>query len=307
MIYEKMKGTVLFDEPMSRHTTMLVGGPADVWIEPAGLEDCELAQEIASANELSIMTVGRGSNLLVRDGGIRGIVLHVGAAFQEIKFVNRPHSGGEGEGTGHIIDVGAGVLVRQLLSWAAEQGLSGVEALEGIPGTVGGAVAMNAGTPHGSIGDSVVLVTLLEKGRVVERTAEKLEFSYRKAKITRATTVLSVRLRLIPKDPAEIRAKLQELRTYRQSRQPLQMPSMGSIFKNPDGINTAGKLIEESGLKGVRVGKAQVSPMHANWIVNLGGATAKDVEVLIKLVRDTVKEKTGFVLEPEIKIIGEMK
>lgn len=196
-------------------------------------------------------------------------------------------------------------MVKQLLSWAADQGLSGLEGLEGVPGTVGGAVAMNAGTPHGSIGDAVVSVMLLEKGRVIERAAKTLEFSYRKAKLPRATTVLSVRLKLAPKDPTAIRAKLQELRAYRQSRQPLQQPSMGSIFKNPDKTNTAGKLIEEAGLKEVRVGKAQVSGMHANWIVNLGGATAKDVEILIKLIRDTVKEKTGFVLEPEVKIVGE--
>lgn len=196
-------------------------------------------------------------------------------------------------------------MVKQLLNWAADQGLSGIEGLEGIPGTVGGAIAMNAGTPHGSIGDVVVSVTLLEKGRVIERAAEKLEFAYRKTKITRATTVLSARLKLIPANAVKVREKLQELRAYRQSKQPLQMPSMGSVFKNPDPVNTAGKVIEEAGLKGVRVGKAQVSPQHANWIVNLGGATAKDVEVLIKLIRDTVKEKTGFVLEPEVKVIGE--
>jgi UDP-N-acetylmuramate dehydrogenase len=296
----KIQGAVFFDEPMSRHTTLQTGGAVDVWIEPAGLEDCKVAQEIATAHELSIMMVGRGSNLLVRDGGIRGIVLHIGAAFQEIAVR-------ESSDSTYIIDAGAGVMIKQLLSWVADQGLSGIEGLEGVPGTVGGAVAMNAGTPHGSIGDAVVSVTLLEKGRVIERAAEKMEFSYRKAKLARATTVLSVRLKLTHKDPAEIKAKLQELRAYRQSKQPLQLPSVGSVFKNPDKTNTAGKLIEESGLKGVRVGRAQVSPQHANWIVNLGGATAKDVEVLIKLIRDTVKEKTGFVLEPEVKIIGEVQ
>lgn len=306
----KIKGDILFDEPMSRHTTMQVGGGADVWIEPSGVEDCKAAQEIAAAHDLALMTVGRGSNLLVRDGGIRGIVLHIGAAFQEIVLVPSPLRGeGQGEGDsegGHVITVGAGVMVKQLLTWAADQGLSGVEGLEGVPGTVGGAVVMNAGTPHGCIGDAVISVTLMEKGRVIERSAEKMEFTYRKAKIARAATVLSVRLRLTPKDPADIRAKLQELRSDRQSRQPLQQPSMGSVFKNPDAVNTAGKLIEESGLKGVRVGKAQVSTMHANWIVNQGRATAKDVEVLIKLIRDTVKEKTGYILEPEVRIIGEV-
>lgn len=295
---EKIKGAVLFNEPMSRHTTMQVGGVVDAWVEPADLDDCKAAQEIANAHDLPIMTVGRGSNLLVRDGGIRGIVLHVGAAFQEIAVTEQSESA-------TIINVGAGVMVKQLLNWAADQGLSGVEGLEGVPGTVGGAVAMNAGTPHGSIGDAVLSVTVLEKGKVIDRAAKTLEFSYRKAKLARATTVLSVRLQLTPKDPTEIRAKLQELRADRQSKQPLQLPSVGSVFKNPDKINTAGKLIEESGLKGVRVGKAQVSPMHANWIVNLGDATAKDVEILIKLIRDTVKEKTGYVLEPEVKIIGD--
>jgi UDP-N-acetylmuramate dehydrogenase len=305
----KIQGAVFFDEPMSRHTTIQTGGAADAWIEPAGLEDCKVAQEIATTHDLSIMTVGRGSNLLVRDGGIRGIVLHVGAAFQEIKMLPSPLRG-EGQGGGdtegaYMIDTGAGVMIKQLLSWVADQGLSGIEGLEGVPGTVGGAVAMNAGTPHGAIGDAVVSVTLLEKGRVIERAAEKMEFSYRKAKLARASTVLSVRLKLTRKDPAEIKAKLQELRSDRQSKQPLQTPSMGSVFKNPDKTNTAGKLIEESGLKGVRVGRAQVSIQHANWIVNLGGATAKDIEVLIKLIRDTVKETTGFVLEPEVKVIGE--
>lgn len=294
----KIKGEVLLNELMSKHTTIQVGGPVDFWIEPSGLDDCKVAQEIAQAHELSMMTVGRGSNLLVRDGGIRGIVLHVGNAFQEIMIQEQSNAT-------RIIGVGAGVMVKQLLNWVADQGLSGIEGLEGVPGTVGGAVAMNAGTPHGSIGDAVVSVTLLEKGKIITRAAEKLEFAYRKAKIAKATTVLSVQLRLTPKDATEIRAKLQELRAYRQAKQPLQQPSMGSVFKNPDNVNTAGKLIEEAGLKGVRVGKAQVSPQHANWIVNLGGATAKDVEVLVKLVRDTVKEKTGHVLEPEVKIIGE--
>lgn len=294
----KIQGAVFFHEPMSRHTTIQAGGAADIWIEPAGLEDCKIAQEIAATHDLSIMTVGRGSNLLVRDGGIRGIVLHVGAAFQEIAVK-------EQSDITYIIDVGAGVMVKQLLSWVADQGLSGIEGLEGVPGTVGGAVAMNAGTPHGSIGDAVVSVTLLEKGKVIERAAEKMEFSYRKAKLAKATTVLSVRLKLTHKDPADVKAKLQELRAYRQSKQPLQLPSMGSVFKNPDKTNTAGKLIEEAGLKGVRVGRAQVSSQHANWIVNLGGASSKDIEVLIKLIRDTVKEKTGFVLEPEVKVIGE--
>lgn len=296
----KIQGVVFFNEPMSRHTTMQTGGPADIWIEPAHLDDCKAAQEIAAAHDLPIMTVGRGSNLLVRDGGIRGIVLHVGVAFQNIEVK-------ESSDTTYIIDTGAGVMLKQLLLWAADQGLSGIEGLEGVPGTVGGAVAMNAGTPHGCIGDSVVSVTVLEKGRVIERAAATLDFSYRKAKLARATTVLSVRLSLTPKDPAAIRAKLQELRAYRQSKQPLQLPSMGSVFKNPDKVNTAGKLIEEAGLKGVRVGRAQVSPMHANWIVNLGDAAAKDVEILIKLIRDTVKEKTGYVLEPEVKVVGEMK
>ncbi len=315
----KIQGVVFFNEPMSRHTTIQTGGPADIWIEPANLDDCKAAQEIATTHDLPIMTVGRGSNLLVRDGGVRGIILHVGVAFQNIEVISpvRPElvEGQSGGSTGsprtdnatHIIDVGAGVMMKQLLLWAADQGFSGIEGLEGVPGTVGGAVAMNAGTPHGCIGDSVVSVTVLEKGRVIDRAAATLDFSYRKAKLARATTVLSVRLRLASKDPAEIRSKLQELRAYRQSKQPLQLPSMGSVFKNPDKVNTAGKLIEESGLKGVRVGRAQVSPMHANWIVNLGDAAAKDVEILIKLIRDTVKEKTGYVLEPEVKVVGDLK
>jgi UDP-N-acetylmuramate dehydrogenase len=295
---QRIQGEVLFAEPMSRHTTVQVGGAADIWIEPKDEHDCVAAQELAQMHGLPFMTVGRGSNLVVRDGGIRGVVLHVGDAFQGVTVHNQ-------EGSTYTIDVGAGMLMKQLLSWAADQALSGIEGLEGVPGTVGGAVTMNAGTPHGSIGDAVVSVTWLEKGKLVTRTADKLEFGYRKAKIPRAATVLSVRLTLEKGDGAAVIAKLQELRKYRQSKQPLQLPSMGSVFKNPDKSNSAGSLIEEAGLKGVRVGKAQISPQHANWIVNLGGATAKDVEVLIRLAKDTVKEKTGYILEPEVKIIGE--
>lgn len=292
-----IQGQVLFNEPMSKHTTLQVGGPADIWVEPANLGDCVAAMAFVEKHSLGFHSVGRGSNLLVRDGGIRGLVLHVGNAFQDIAIA-------EQSDVTYIIDAGAGVMVKQLLNWAADQGLSGLEGLEGIPGTVGGAIAMNAGTPAGAIGDAVVSVTVLEKGKILTRKAEKLEFAYRKSKIARATVVLSTRLQLTRKDPQLIREKLQELRSYRQSKQPLQQPSVGSVFKNP-GKDKAGKLIEEAGLKGVRVGKAVVSPHHANWIVNTGGATANDVEVLIRLVRDTVKEKLGIVLEAEVRILGE--
>jgi len=294
----KIQGEVLFQESMARHSTIQVGGPVDIWIEPKDENDCKVAQELAQLHDLSFMTVGRGSNLVVRDGGIRGVVVHVGDAFQTVTIHEQKNDT-------YIIDVGAGMMMKQLLSWTADQALTGIEGLEGVPGTVGGAVAMNAGTPHGAIGDAVVSVTWLEKAKLVTRQAEKLEFAYRKAKIPRAATVLSVRIKLEKSDGAAVLGKLQELRRYRQSKQPLQQPSMGSVFKNPDKTNTAGKLIEEAGLKGVRVGKAQISPQHANWIVNLGGATANDVEVLIRLAKDTVKEKTGYILEPEVKIIGE--
>lgn len=311
----RVRGAVRFDEPLRVHTTIQVGGPADVWIEPVDRADLLTALQFADAAGVAWTCIGRGSNLLVRDGGVRGLVIHLGA-LDALRLEEESHvvegsltqdDGRRTQDAGQttILYAEAGVKLKRLLGFCAEQGLTGLEGLEGVPGTVGGAIVMNAGTPAGCIGDSVIDIQYLDKGgKVVMRIHEQLEFSYRRAKLPRSAVVLAARLQVTVATPDAVRSRLQALRAQRETAQPGTQPSLGSIFKNPD-TTPAWKLIEEAGLKGIRIGGARVSELHGNWIVNEGGATARDVEVLIRLIRDRVKEATGILLEPEITIVGD--
>ncbi|MBI2974416.1 MAG: UDP-N-acetylmuramate dehydrogenase [Deltaproteobacteria bacterium] len=287
------KGRISFDEPMRDHTTIKIGGPADIWFEPLDLEDLKIVTACADRNDIPKHIFGNGSNTLVRDKGIRGMAI----TLSKFDWINKNEE--------NIVCVGAGVHLQRLLGWSVENSLSGLEELAGIPGTVGGAVIMNAGTKDGSIGDVVKNLKWASKGRVYSAEKGDLEFSYRKLKLPRGAIVFEISLGLKPSGKQEIESKIEKIRHRRKEIQPLLWPSLGSVFKNPASGSKAWGLIDDCNLRGVRVGGARISNEHANWIVNEGNATAKDVEVLIKMVKERVKEKSDVILEPEIVIIGE--
>lgn len=281
-------------EPMSRHTTFHIGGPADVFVAPKCLDELQKVIRFAARKGLPILVIGRGSNLLVRDGGIRGLVVQIADGLDQAVF-----SGSEAEAE-------AGISLSALAKKASAAGLAGLEFAAGIPGSLGGALAMNAGAYGGEMKDVVTWVDVLSPSGDLERVDNQaMDFSYRHSVLQR-TGGLAVRagLSLTPGRRDEIEARIRELNEQRQAKQPLSLPSAGSVFKRPPG-HYAGPLIESCGLKGSRVGGAEVSTLHANFIVNVGGATASDVLTLIERVRRTVHENSGVWLEPEVRVVGE--
>ena len=280
------------DEPMSRHTTFRVGGPCDLMLYAQC--GCEIARALNMAREMGIpaCVVGNGSNLLVRDGGIEGLVVQIGAHMSDISI------------DGTRVSVQAGCLMSRLSSECARMGLSGFEALGGIPGTVGGAVAMNAGAYGSEMKDVLVSATVLDRGEENQLTLKELDMSYRTSRVLRENMIVTGAVLELKKDDCDaIRARIDDFTARRRAKQPLNMPSAGSTFKRPEGY-FAGALIEGCGLKGASVGGAQVSTMHAGFIVNAGGATAKDILDLIELVRQKVHAENGVWLEPEVRILG---
>lgn len=300
----EFKGEVLYKEPMSQHTSMRVGGPADVFLKPMDLNDFMAAVRIAQEEQISFTVIGSGSNTLVKDGGIRGFVIASSGALQECHF--DPVSEEEGN-----LLFGGGVKITRAVYFAKENSLTGLEPLVGIPGTMGGAIMMNAGAHGVEIKDFIREVTFLRDGEVKVMPREKLEFDYRRLKIPKDWIVLSGLFRLKRGNAEEIKEKTEHFQKWRVEKQPLQYPNLGSIFKNPLApkkgkvLPSAGQLIEESGLKNVRVGGARISEKHANFIINENKAKAKDVLILINLIRDKIKETTGIVLETEVRVIGE--
>jgi UDP-N-acetylmuramate dehydrogenase len=296
-ILQIAKGTVRFNEPMREHTTIKIGGPADIWFEPLDAEDLLAVAKWADDRKLPRIVIGNGSNTLVRDGGIRGIVV----SLAKFDYVNA--SPAEAGVTRAL--VGAGCLLQRLLSWAAENSLTGLENLAGIPGTVGGAVIMNAGTKDGTMGDAVESIGLINKSKMSTMEKEGLVFEYRRLKLPRAVIVIEANILLKQGERSEIESKMAKIKQRRKEIQPLIWPSLGSVFKNPGSGSKAWQLVDDAGLRGVRVGGARISNEHANWIINEGSATAKDVEVLIKLIIEKVKDKSDVALETEIAMIGE--
>ena len=285
---------LLKDEPMSRHTTFHVGGPAEVMFLPSGEE--ELAQALLMAKEAAcpVFFMGRGSNLLVRDGGIKGLVILMGESFSGIRIEANDVYAKAGDG-----------LIR-LAGAAYEAGLSGLEFASGIPGSVGGGMAMNAGAYGGQLSDVTVSARLMDvnTGEVRELPIEELKMGYRESRaLSNGEIVTGAHFRLKPGDKAEIKALMDELNSRRREKQPLSFPSAGSTFKRPTGY-FAGALIEQAGLKGASVGGAEVSTLHAGFIINRGGATAADILALMKHVTERVLETSGVTLEPEVRIIG---
>lgn len=286
----EVRGEVRFDEPMSRHTSMRVGGPADALVTPSDAEDLRRVLEGAHRSGIPVFPLG-GSNLIVKDGGIRGIV---------VRLSRLQRASCEGE----RIEAEAGIPFPTLAQCALQAGLSGLEFAAGIPGTLGGAIVMNAGTHDGEIADvleSVRLVDFAGKDHVCGR--DSLQFAYRRSQLPEGV-IVGARLALKKGPQEQIRRKMEASLEHRRKTQPLHLPNAGCVFKNPPG-DSAGRLVEELGLKGRRVGSAEVSERHGNFIVNLGGASAAEVLALIRQVRARVQQARGIDLELEAKVVGE--
>ncbi len=295
------RGEIAEREPMSRHTSFRIGGPANVLAYPADKDDLITLLREVKKNGLRFFILGGGTNLLVRDGGFRGVVISL-RRMSAIRIEREYRAAG---GSFAEVYAEAGAFLPALTHFAVEQGLTGLEFAAGIPGTVGGAVCMNAGTAAGEFGDCIDSVALVSPdGGMISRGREAMAFGYRTANIPEGHVVVDTRIVLRRGNPEAIKARVKELIDTRKQRQPLGIPSAGSVFKNPPA-EAAGRLIETAKLKGRSIGDAQVSEKHANFIVNNGKATARDVLALMELVQETVFAVHGVRLEPEIKIIGE--
>ena len=288
-----LRGKLLHDEPMARHTTWRIGGPADRYYQPADIDD--LAEYLSQLPEGEpVLWLGLGSNLLVRDGGIRGSVIATSGMLDQLEMV------GEGR-----LRAEAGVSCAKVARFAARHGLTGAEFLAGIPGTLGGALAMNAGAFGGETWPIVHAVETLDRhGRRHRRTPGDYEIGYRHVRGPVGEWFVAAELQLCPGDTEAGQARIKELLARRGATQPTRQANAGSVFRNPQG-DFAARLIEACGLKGVCEGAACVSEKHANFIVNTGGATAAQVEALIRRVADTVERQQGVRLVREVHIVGE--
>lgn len=291
-LHSLLRGKVLAAEPMSRHTTWRVGGPADLFIVPADRGDMVTALALLAEAGVPWLAVGAGSNLLVRDGGVRGAVLHTGG-LRRLTLA----AGGEALAEG-------GVPLMTLIGACAERGLAGLEGLAGIPGTVGGGVTMNAGAGGQQLADVVRRVTLAGAGGEETWGAERLAFGYRRSAVPADRVVVEVAMQFRPADPATLQQAIRHRLRQRRAAQGVGGPNAGSVFKNPPG-EAAWRLIDAAGMRGVVLGAAQVAEQHANFIVNRGGATARDILGLIGRMRTAVRETSGIELEPEVRIVGE--
>lgn len=285
---------VKLQEPMSRHTTFRIGGPADFYLCPHSTKEVQEIVEICKEENLPYFVLGNGSNLLVSDKGYRGVVIQLWKNFSDITVKDC------------CIQAKAGALLSKVATEALEAGLTGMEFASGIPGTIGGAAFMNAGAYGGEMKDIIKSVKVLDtQGEVRVLPKEELKMGYRTSIVKeKGYTVLSVELELSKGNREEIRNTMEDLKERRTSKQPLEMPSAGSTFKRPEGY-FAGKLIMDSGLRGFSVGGAQVSEKHCGFVVNKGGATAMDVLNLIREVQRRVKEQFGVDLETEVRFLGE--
>ena len=292
---ERLGCSCLEQEPMSRHTTFQIGGPADRFVTVEAVGQLKGLLAVLQEEGMPFLLLGKGSNLLVSDRGIRGAVLLLSGELKRVELLS-----------GGLVRAGAGASLASVCAFARDRGLTGLEFAWGIPGSVGGAAYMNAGAYGGEMKDVVERVFHLSPaGKEDSASGEKLRFSYRKSRYTGGREVItSVEYRLSPGDPAQIAAQMEDLMARRKGKQPYDMPSAGSVFKRPAGYYAAA-LIEECGLKGRQVGGAQVSPKHAGFIVNTGGATCADVLELIRQIQREVYERKGVRLEPEIRVTGE--
>ena len=287
------QGAFLENEPMSRHTTFAIGGPADFFVDVACADEIVEICQLARSREVPFFIVGNGSNLLVSDEGIRGLVIHLGKSFSKV------------DRDGDIIKAQAGASLGKIARTALSASLTGFEFAAGIPGSFGGAVSMNAGAYGGEMKDVLLDVDLLTpQGQILTMGVEEMNLSYRHSIVfERDYIILGARIRLKTGVEEEIRKEMERLACARKEKQPLEYPSAGSTFKRPVGYY-AGKLIQDAGLKGYTVGGAMVSGKHAGFVVNHGGATAEEVRFLIRQVQKKVREQSGVYLEPEVRFLG---
>jgi UDP-N-acetylmuramate dehydrogenase len=293
-IHDSLPGQVRLDEPMKFHTTWRIGGPADVLVEPDSMESLRVTLDLVQKHNLSLTVIGNGSNILVRDGGIRGVVLKIGAGFSKVTVGNNK------------LIAGGGAKLVSLVNTALSKGIGGFEFLAGIPGTVGGAVVMNAGVNGAAFCDVLEYALLIDQyGKTIRRAPEELGFGYRMSNLQDASLiVLEACCHGIIKEKEDIRKKIEEMLERRKKTQPITSASAGSVFKNPPG-SSAGLLIDQAGGKGLRVGDAMVSTVHSNFIINLGKAGAREVLDLIKEVKELVIQRFGAELTLEVKVLGE--
>ena len=290
------EGAFLYNEPLRDHTTFRVGGEADAFLSVQSGDELKKVLLLCKAQQIPYFVLGNGSNLLVSDKGFRGLIISIGNYMSEIKI------------EGKRIYVEAGALLGQVAQAAAKNGLTGMEFAAGIPGTVGGAIVMNAGAYDGEMKQIVETVTVMTpEGEIRNFTGTEMEFGYRTSRLKREPgIVLSVTLLLKEGRMTEIREKMSDFALRRREKQPLEYPSAGSTFKRPEGM-FAGKLIMDAGLRGYTVGGARVSDKHCGFVINKDGATAEDINTLIKDVQEKVEEKFGVYLEPEVIFVGDFR
>lgn len=285
-----LRGKALFDEPMARHTSLKAGGPADCFAVPANLDDLRRLCVFLTESEIPFLPVGSGSNLLVRDGGFRGVVL-------SLEGLNRI------DYTGDVLQAEAGVENRTLVYFTREKGLAGLEFLVGIPGRLGGALAMNAGAGGYTTLDRLETISTLLNGTVTVKRKQDLEYGYRFLKLAQGEVIVGASFRLEKESREVISERIEGFLAQRRKTQQVGLPSAGSFFRNPQE-KQAWRLIEEAGLRGYGIGGAQVSEAHTNFLVNRGGAKASDFIELAAHIKAEVKRRTGITLEEEVKIVG---
>jgi UDP-N-acetylmuramate dehydrogenase len=288
---------VKVSEPLARYTSMKVGGPADFFIEVENAATLTGVLRTLNRYRTSFFLLGNGSNVLISDRGVRGAVIHLAGAFKQVEWRQEDEI--------VWVRVGAAFAVTQLVREAARKGCGGLEFAEGIPGTIGGALFMNAGA-YGSEFEKVIdrVDGFTREGEPIRLSRNEMTFTYRDSHLPVGMVVTQVQLRLRQEDSAKVTSKVRELVTKRKSSQPSGYPNSGSMFRNPPG-DFAGRLIEAAGLKGKKIGHAQISPRHGNFIVNLGGAKGEEVRQLMELARNEVKTQFGIELEPEVRLLGD--
>jgi UDP-N-acetylmuramate dehydrogenase len=286
-------GKVLFNAPMRQFTSMKVGGPADCLLFPRDVVELRKVVRYVRRKQIPFLILGKGTNLVVRDKGVRGWIISLMQGMKKIDM------------DGEVVEAEAGLPLQRLVQYSIRKGLTGLEPFFGIPGTVGGGLAMNAGAWGVELKDVLLSMTLMsEDGEVAERPRSRLRFSYRRLILPPSGIILKGRFRLKKGDKEESLQRVKSYSEMRKRRQPLDYPSAGSVFKNPKE-GPAGKWIEEAGLKGFRIGQAMVSERHANFIVNLGKAKAEEVIRLMEFVEKRIYEEKGISLEREVKVVGE--
>ncbi len=290
-IVQEVRGTVLRNEPMARHTSLRVGGPADWFVAPTDTKDLQGLLTLLADYEIPFLVIGGGYNLLVRDGGFRGCVI----SLEKFDWLER-----KGES---LVHAGAGAENAALARFCRDTGLTGLEFLVGIPGRVGGALAMNAGAGGGEITDSLETLVTLKGSAVTELKREQLVFGYRFLQLDPGEIILGASFRLSQGVTEEIRGRMESLLEKRRATQQVGYPNAGSFFKNP-AEGPAWRFIDAAGMRGARVGGAEVSSVHANFLVNRGGATAADFLALASRVKEAVRQQSGIELEEEVRIVG---